>query len=328
MLFAIFLPLVTSLPAHVLGSLEEHPIVALGLVVLVSLVALLATHIFLREVDRAPWGMLFRARRPLRDFALGYALAGMMLLVLFLVMLAAGWIRVDGWGRAIAGGAPRGLLYFLVLAVGFCVQGGTEEVICRGYLMRNISAWRGFVPALIVSSVLFGIGHGVNPGVSWLSLANVAAIGIFLGLLLLRVSLWAAVGMHAAWNFLLGVVASLRVSGMRIPGLLDVRVSGPTLWTGGDFGPEASLAALILFGAGCVVLLALPGLRAAVARLQEQYREPVEPMPQPVLPDRAQGVAYNYIRIPPPGGDATVAPTHPEGEAGSPGSGPDPHDST
>lgn len=56
-------------------------------------------------------------------------------------------------------------------------------------------------------------------------------------------TLWVPVGFHFAWNTTMGVVFGLPVSGAQIPGLLRAEASGSPLWTGGAFGPEASVSA-------------------------------------------------------------------------------------
>jgi len=68
-------------------------------------------------------------------------------------------------------------------------------------------------------------------------------------------SLWIPIGFHFAWNTTMGAVLGLPISGARIPGLLRAEVSGPEPWTGGRFGPEASvaLAAFVLVAASFYV---------------------------------------------------------------------------
>ena len=47
--------------------------------------------------------------------------------------------------------------------------------------------------------------------------------------------LWAAIGLHAAWNFAQGGIYGVAVSGFEVGGLLRPRMTGPDLLTGGSF---------------------------------------------------------------------------------------------
>jgi hypothetical protein len=68
--------------------------------------------------------------------------------------------------------------------------------------------------------------------------------------------LWLAIGIHAAWNFTQGWVFSAPVSGGEAPlGLLITRREGPDWLTGGDFGLEASVVAMIVATIAGVLML-------------------------------------------------------------------------
>jgi hypothetical protein len=71
--------------------------------------------------------------------------------------------------------------------------------------------------------------------------------GILLGgAYMLTRSLWLPIGLHAAWNFTQGEVFDVPVSGIAEHGLVQARMSGPTLLSGGQFGLEASIIAVVL----------------------------------------------------------------------------------
>jgi len=50
--------------------------------------------------------------------------------------------------------------------------------------------------------------------------------------------------LHFPWNFTVNWVFGLANSGQALPGLIRSRVTGPTWFTGGATGPEASVLAL------------------------------------------------------------------------------------
>jgi hypothetical protein len=89
-----------------------------------------------------------------------------------------------------------------------------------------------------------------------------AVLGIFAAGLLLAFcyvrtgKLWLSIGLHVGWNFFEGVVFGFPTSGVTIYSLLHIHVTGPALWTGGAFGPEAGLIILpaLAIGAGLVWL--------------------------------------------------------------------------
>jgi hypothetical protein len=59
-------------------------------------------------------------------------------------------------------------------------------------------------------------------------------------------NLWMAMGLHAAWNFTQGFIWDVNVSGFDSHGIVTSKLDGPVLLSGGAFGLEASLIALVL----------------------------------------------------------------------------------
>jgi hypothetical protein len=96
-------------------------------------------------------------------------------------------------------------------------------------------------------------------------------IGGVIGLIRLRLSLWGAVGFHAAWNLILAFVLGQPVSGLILPGLLATQIAGPALVTGGEFGPEASVILTALALLGGWGLWRWRGWDRAVRRWRERY---------------------------------------------------------
>ncbi|MEU3644700.1 type II CAAX endopeptidase family protein [Lentzea sp. NPDC034063] len=134
-----------------------------------------------------------------------------------------------------------------------------EEVLFRGVLFRILEERAGTVISLVVSSLLFGATHLVNVNAT---LWGALAIGLTGGAMLASAyvvtrSLWFPIGLHFAWNFTHAGVFGIAVSGSEdVPnGLLHTTLSGPSVLTGGTFGPEASLMALVVCLAATVVLL-------------------------------------------------------------------------
>jgi hypothetical protein len=127
------------------------------------------------------------------------------------------------------------------------------------------------VPAsLALSSLIFGIAHYHNPHASLLSAISIAVEAglLFAGFYLLTGRIWISIGAHAGWNFAQGGIFGARVSGFDSDGSLLRSVplsNAPTWLTGGDFGPEASLIAVIIGLAAFLVTMRLVGRSASRA---------------------------------------------------------------
>ncbi|HEY7007276.1 MAG TPA: CPBP family intramembrane glutamic endopeptidase, partial [Sphingomicrobium sp.] len=99
-----------------------------------------------------------------------------------------------------------------------------------------------------VTSALFGLAHIMNPNATWFSSFAIAVeAGVLLGgAYMLTRSLWFPMGLHAAWNFTQGEIFDVPVSGLPEQGLVEAKLSGPALLSGGQFGLEASVLALLV----------------------------------------------------------------------------------
>jgi len=210
-----------------------------------------------RRTERRP---VTELARPGAARALGRGLgAGVLLFasVIGLIALAGGY-RVDGTGSVAAAAGLLGMLTAAAVA---------EEVVFRGVLLRVLEERAGTVGALVLTSVLFGALHLVNPDASlWGAAAVAAEGGLMLGAAYVATrTLWLPIGLHLGWNFTAAGVFGAEVSGSDVAqGLLHGVTSGPALLTGGAFGPEGSLVAV---GAGLVltaVLLRLAHRRGRV----------------------------------------------------------------
>ena len=133
-------------------------------------------------------------------------------------------------------------MMFLGVAVG-------EEIIFRGVIFRMIDERFNTTVALAVSALLFGFIHLPNAGATWWSSL---AIAIEAGLMLAAAykwsgTLWLPIGIHWAWNYAQGNIYGYAVSGTDAgDSLLTATVNGPDIITGGPFGPEASIIAVML----------------------------------------------------------------------------------
>jgi uncharacterized protein len=183
-----------------------------------------------------------KARRWPKGLARGFLLGAALLTAVTAVLWLAGCYQVVGFG---AGATPSALLHAVALC--FCI-GVFEEVFARGILFRLLEQGLGTWAALLLSAVLFGLGHLPNPGATVLSsLAIALEAGVLLAAVYVATrSLWVPIGLHTAWNLFEGPVYGARVSGLTLPSVLSANFPGPVWLTGGAFGPEAGVAALLL----------------------------------------------------------------------------------
>jgi uncharacterized protein len=148
---------------------------------------------------------------------------------------------------------------FMVPAIAMSVKSGIfEELVFRGVLFRSLEDLAGSWVALILSSLVFGFLHLLNPGATFAGAAYISIeAGVLLGAAyLLTRRLWVGIGFHMLWNYVQSAVYSGVVSGgVDEPGLIKAKIEGPHLLTGGSFGMELSVFALILCTTAGVILL-------------------------------------------------------------------------
>jgi len=230
------------------GILKVMEPYLLHLVVASGIYTILYTWLFALVLDRKRLRDLgLRLHRGwFGNFGKGAALAILIMGVIFTFSLAVGSIRVEGFARA----APEGtsvVVYFLGVLLAFVTVGVYEELMFRGYILQRLNDRAGKTVSILVSSIIFAVMHGLNPGADAFGIFNTVGIGAILCVLYFRTgSLWMPIGFHMAWNFSLGYLYSLPVSGIPLYGVLEVVEIEPTSrLTGGSYGPEAGLACTV-----------------------------------------------------------------------------------
>jgi membrane protease YdiL (CAAX protease family) len=233
-----------------------YPLLGIGLIWLVA-----------RFVDRrnvTDYG--FRLSRGWwASFHFGVVLGAGLMTGIFFTERMAGWISVSRPSAA-EGGFHLGAVVSMSLLFNLTVA-LMEEFTFRGYQLRNLSEGlvgrrvgprTAIVAALLISSAEFGLLHGLNPNANVLSTTNIILAGALLALpYVLTGELALSMGLHLSWNFFQGAVYGFPVSGTE-PGasLLKLEQAGPDLWTGGKFGPEAGLLAIVATIVGGILILA------------------------------------------------------------------------
>jgi hypothetical protein len=205
------------------------------------------------KLDRAAW----------RDALTGTALGAGMVALSVAFMAGVGRVEfhwVGGGGTRVAG-MILGVAYVTVVAA------MNEEVAFRGYPFQRLVEGIGPVGAIVFLSVLFGAVHLGNPHVSRWGFLNTIEVGALLAVAYLRTrSLWMPWGIHFGWNFALGLLFGLPVSGLNdFAVAVQGTAQGPAWLTGGAYGIEASLTGSVIIVLAFFVLLRLTPRRAVPA---------------------------------------------------------------
>ncbi len=255
--FALVLLVAPELAIHAAGSLEAGGSAPRTLLpwAVGALAALTLYVLGVRLIERRrPHELALAGLAP--ELAAGLLFGAALFAAMMGVLLAVGAYALTG---------PTIAPAWKALAISLH-SGVTEELVFRGVIFRLLWSMLGRWWALALSSVLFGAAHLANPNPDIMAMLGIIfAAGVPLAALyILTGRLWASIGCHMAWNFSEGYVFGAHVSGIDLgPSLYRAEpVAGAgALWTGGAFGPEASLPTVVLGALAGVALLALAARR-------------------------------------------------------------------
>ena len=221
--------------ASLIGS-NSLLLLLVGMVVTIG-VALGAYFTFVRAIEKRPVTELSTSGA-LRELGLGVLVGTGLFTAVIALLWLLGYYTVTG-SNSLANVWPM-----LTLAATTAVF---EELLFRGILFRIIEEPLGTWLALAFSALLFGILHLGNPNATlWAATAIAIEAGILLaaGYMFTR-RLWLVIGIHFAWNFVQGGIFGVAVSGNEGAGVLQSSLSGPVLLSGGAFGAEGSIFAVM-----------------------------------------------------------------------------------
>ncbi len=236
------------------------------------LVVLFVTWIMSR-IERRPNAVYgFGDSRKLAHFFAGLVWGVACLSLLILTLAKTGLLVVD---RHMLFGSDI-LRYGAIWFIGFLFVGLFEEYLTRGYLQYTLtrglagiyqwlfktrhSAALGFWTSAIIFSILFGLGHGKNPGESPIGLLSAGTVGLVFCLSLWRTgSLWWAIGFHASWDWAQSFLYGVADSGLMVQHhFLATHPVGKPILSGGATGPEGSIYVVaVLIVATLIILFTL-----------------------------------------------------------------------
>lgn len=188
-----------------------------------------------------------------RDLGMGALTGGLSLALAAATIAAFGGYDFGVTPTELLPAAARTLFNAALI---FLVGAAAEEMLFRGYPLQTLlRSWPGWL-AVVPASLLFAAVHLRNPHVSGFTFLNTALAGVWLGAAYVRTrSLWLPLGLHWGWNWTMGALLGLPVSGITeiapTP-LLRADDEGPAWLTGGGYGVEG--------GAVCTLALLLSTL--------------------------------------------------------------------
>jgi membrane protease YdiL (CAAX protease family) len=221
-------------------SVDISPSVSVGLLAVCAVLAVIAVTRLIERRTLTDIGL--GVRRFAIDWLKGAGVGAAYLGASVGILAVLGGYRITG--VAFVGHALTSGLVFQVLV------GVFEETLFRGMLFRFLEEGFGSWIALTVTALFFGLSHLNNPHATvWSAIAIALEAGVSLGAAYMATrSLWFAMGLHTAWNFLQGAIFGVAVSGTGAPtdSLFQPLIQGNHWLTGGAFGIEASVIAVVL----------------------------------------------------------------------------------
>ena len=244
----IFFGIIGSSAVPNMGTLQANPYYLLVTQLSSVLAVLFAVYIMRKTIEREavafPW-----LRIDLKGFLQG------SLLAFALISISTAILSISGLVEFSLQSLSRDLLTYLGL---FILVALHEEILTRGYLLDTLHKAYGKFTGILASTLVFTGLHIFNEHIGWIGLSNIFLSGVLMALFFLqKKNLWAAIGIHFAWNYAQGPIFGFAVSGLEVRSLLEVEHLGSSMLTGSEFGLEGSLIAMLVLAAAVLSVIAL-----------------------------------------------------------------------
>lgn len=184
------------------------------------------------------------------------------------------WFKAEGVDLAALAVVGKDLLMSLTLLI---LAGAFEELVYRGYAFQTLLRGVSPVVPILFLSAFFALGHWNNPSRTMFSTVNTVLAGVWLSVAYLKTrSLWFPTALHFGWNWAMGAVFGLPVSGLFIPQhpILNSTGEAPLWLTGGSYGPEGGAAATIVVIISIIIIWLSQSLNVA-SEMQTAWHEPL-----------------------------------------------------
>ncbi len=209
-----------------------------------SVVSLVLVYVFRKCIDRKPFKTIGFQTEYFSPLGWVGFFAGIFL------ACAGGWVLYALGGLqwesiSFSEELFSGILVMMLVAF-------SEELVFRGYILRNLMKSFNKWISLIISALLFTLVHLTNPGIPVIGIINIVLGGLLLGLaFIVSKNLWMPVMFHFTWNFFQGPVLGFPVSGLLFKPVLSTTLTATDWITGGNFGFEGSIICTMLLLISC-----------------------------------------------------------------------------
>jgi|SRR5690554_2072237 len=195
-------------------------------------------------------------RKPGGDILCGLMLGMSLFTLLFLVFKGIGWLTVTDFLFSVALETPSSVYLQIFWSIPvLLVSAVFEELFARGFLLSVCKKICGTAGGIFLSALFFSLMHFYNPHFSAAGLIGILLAGLWFGLAYeLTGALYLSTATHFSWN-ISQMLLGFPVSGLDTPHLVMTKISGPKVWTGGEFGPEAGISGYLLIILGIVLVL-------------------------------------------------------------------------
>ncbi|PCF83573.1 CPBP family intramembrane glutamic endopeptidase [Staphylococcus delphini] len=248
--------LLPSLISPMIGLLKGNPTFEIGSVasIIGMLVTVILMPIVMTKVSKIKLSTLgITKEKAITQILIGSAVGILALSFVACVIFLLGGIKIESNSLMLTTGLIGGLFFFIL-------QGTWEDLIYRSYLMPHFSKKYGDKIAVIATSVIFTLGHALNPNMQILPVMNLFIAGVVFALVYYYSGNLLFVGaLHGLWNFSQGYIFGAEVSGNSIPVSLfkSIAIPGKEVISGGDFGFEGGIVTTIV---GLILIIVLTTL--------------------------------------------------------------------
>ncbi|TXR89685.1 CPBP family intramembrane metalloprotease [Bacillus sp. SH7-1] len=245
MLFMLFLPKAETIIMKAIYSNIEMILTFGG--------AIFFVFLWIRFVEKRSFSSIgFWRDQWIRKYLIGALIGFIFISIPVMLLLLIGNVQLEMQRIT-----PTTILGIVGSLVAFLIQGATEEIIVRGWLFPVLSVRSRIWVGIVVTSLLFGFLHLLNPGITILSISNIILVGVFAAFYVLKDnSLWGICAWHSLWNWAQFNIYGFAVSGMAMYStpLFKPVTNGSEFLHGGSFGIEGSIITTIMLSIASIVL--------------------------------------------------------------------------
>ena len=227
------------------GKIDLNTMIILEYSMIFFMVILL--WLFMKFIDKQPFIQIgLQTKGRLKEFNYGIFLGFIIMGAAFLFLFSINEIVFVDFSFNL-----NKVLLSIILFIGVSVF---EEVVFRGYMLKNLLESFNPYLALFISSIFFSLIHGSNPNVTTLGLCNIFLAGFFLGAsYVFTKNLWFPIALHFSWNFFQSMFG-FKVSGLDSYSIIEFTIPENNMLNGGEFGFESSYLSIIILILGIFII--------------------------------------------------------------------------